>query len=181
MHNIINFNELGFKNLRKELDEELILNYTVKGKEIKIKTTIPTELKIELASKILSNSIDDDNSGFFNPLRLKIVGVVEGMEYYSNIVFDINKYDNIYDIYDILEDEGFIDILFTQTDFSTLCDHIEKCAKNIVKYNNSMLGLLNNVKNNNFELSNDLKSVLSQIKTDPEVQNFLENIMPNLG
>lgn len=180
MHNIINFNELGFVNLRKELEDELILTYTVKSQDIKIKTTIPTEEKIRLVSTIMSNSIDD-TAGYFNPIRLEIVGAVEAIEYYSNLDFGDEKYENIYDIYDILEDEGFLDILYTQTDFGALLPLIEECAKCIVKFNNSAAGVLNNMKDNSSDLSKNFSGLLEQLKTDPEIKNFIENVMPNLG
>lgn len=178
--NKVNFNELGFNNLRKELEEDLILNFTVKGQDIKIKTTIPTEDKIMLVSSILSNSVDSSAS-YFNPFRLKIVSAVEAMEYYSNLDFGEDKFENIYDIYDILEDEGFIDILYTQTDFCLLFSMIEECAKCIVQYNNSLPGLLVNMKENSDDSMDTLKNLMEQLKTDPEVKDFVENIMPNLG
>ena len=178
--NKVNFNELGFNNLRKELEEDLILNFTVKGQDIKIKTTIPTEDKIMLVSSILNNSVDSSAS-YFNPFRLKIISAVESMEYYSNLDFGEDKFENIYDIYDILEDEGFIDILHTQTDFCSLFSMIEECAKCIVQYNNSLPGLLINMKENSDDSMDTLKNLMEQLKTDPEVKDFVENIMPNLG
>lgn len=178
--NKVNFNELGFNNLRKELDDDLILNFTTKGQDIKVKTTIPTEDKIMLVSLILSNSVDE-TAGYFNPFRIKIVSAVEAMEYYSNLDFGEDKFENIYDIYDILEDEGFIDILYTQTDFASLITMIEDCAIQIVKYNNSFVGLLEGLKNNNEDLSSGLSNLFEQLKTDPEIKNFIENVMPNLG
>ena len=178
--NKVNFNELGFTNLREELEEDLILNFTVKGKDIKIKTTIPTEDKIMLVSSILSNSVDA-SAGYFNPFRLKIVSAVESMEYYSNLDFGEDKFENFYDIYDILEDEGFIDILHTQTDFCSLISLIEECAKCIVQYNNSLPGFLSNMKDNNDSSMDSLKNLMEQLKTDPEIKNFIENVMPNLG
>lgn len=180
MQNKVNFNELGFNNLRKELEEDLILIFNVKGQDIKIKTTIPTEDKIMLVSSILSNSVDSSAS-YFNPFRLKIISAVESMEYYSNLDFGEDKFENIYDIYDILEDEGFIDILYTQTDFYSLFSIIEECAKCIVQYNNSLPGLLVNMKENSDDSMDTLKNLMEQLKTDPEVKNFIENIMPNLG
>lgn len=176
----IKFEELGFTSLRKELEEDLILNFTVKGKDIKIKTTIPTEDKIMLVSSILSNSVDA-SAGYFNPFRLKIVSAVEAMEYYSSLDFGEDKFENIYDIYDILEDEGFLDILYTQTDFGALLPLIEECAKCIVKFNNSAAGVLNNMKDNSSDLSKNFSGLLEQLKTDPELKNFIENVMPNLG
>lgn len=176
----IRFEELGFTNLRKELEEDLILKFTVKGQDIKIKTTIPTEDKIMLVSSILSNSVDA-SAGYFNPLRLKIVSAVEAMEYYSNLDFGNDKFEDCYDIYDILEDEGFVDILYTQTDFHLLFSLTEECAKCIVQYNNSLPGFLANLKDNNDNSMNVLKNLMEQLKTDPEVKNFIENIMPNLG
>lgn len=179
MHSI-NFNELGFKNLRKELDKELIIECSVQGQKIEIKTTIPTEDKIRLVSAILSNSVDD-TAGYFNPYRLKIVGAIEGMEYYSNFNFGEEKFENIYDIYDILDDEGFLDILYNQTDFDCLFKMVEECAKSIVAYNNSVAGVIMGMKDNGSEVNEQLSNILSQIKDDPDIKNFVQNIMPNLG
>lgn len=179
MSNIINFDELGFKNLKKELDEELILTYTVKGQDVKIKTTIPTEDKIELCSVIISTTVDAD-SGFFNPYKLKIVSAVEGLAYYSNIQFNENKYHNIYDIYDILDDEGFIDILYSQTDFGCLFKLIEECTKSVVKYNNSAIGILEKIQRDPIDLSNQMAEILNTLKTDPDMKDFINNVLPTL-
>lgn len=180
MKNVIKFNELGFINQRKELDKDFILTFSVKGLDIEVKTTIPTEEKISLASTIMSSSIDD-TAGFFNPYRLKIVSAIEGMEYYSNIDFGEDKYENIYEIYDILEDEGFIDVLYTQTDFCDLIKLVEECAKAIVSYNNSLPGMLSGMKDNSSEVNQQFAKIIEQIKTDPDLKDFVQNVMPNLG
>ena len=180
MSNVINFSELGFKNLRKELEQDLILEYSIKDKKIEIKTTIPTEDKIRLVSAILSNSVDD-SAGYFNPYRLKIISAIEGMEYYSNLDFGEEKFDNIYDIYDILDDEGFLETLYGQTDFCYLYKMVEDCAKSIVSYNNSVAGVIMGMKDNGSELNEQLSNILTQIKEDPDISNFVQNVIPQLG
>ena len=176
----VKFEELGFNPERDYYGEDLILTFNVKNKEIIMKKTVPTEQKILLVSEILGYSVDDC-AGYFNPFRLDIMSTIMGIKYYSNLEFDNIEDLDIYTTYDILENEGFKDILYTQTDFQFLIDMIEKCAKHIVKYNNSAAGIIDAMKNSSDEMQFDLQKILDQISNNPDLKNFIPNTMENMG
>lgn len=174
------FKDLGFKPDQDYCGEDSVLVFNIKNQEIVMKKTIPTEQKILLVSEILGYSVDD-YAGYFNPFRLDVMSTIIGIKYYSNLEFDNMEDLDIFTTYDILENEGFKDILYTQTDFQFLINMIEKCAKHIVKYNNSAAGIIDSMKNNSDEMQMDLKQILESIAENPDLKNFIPNVMETIG
>ena len=80
----IPFTKLDFK----VNDNIKIINFkNNNGEELKIevKKYLPVQEKLEMITKIINQSIDENN--FYNPVRLKIFTVLEMMYAYTNLSF----------------------------------------------------------------------------------------------
>jgi phosphoribosylpyrophosphate synthetase len=79
--------------------------------EIEVRSYLPIQEKIELISKIVNQSIDDN--GYWNPIRVKVFMTLEVMYAYTNINFTDKMKENIFKTYDLIVSSGLFDKVLT--------------------------------------------------------------------
>lgn len=171
----ISFTKLG---LSKKTDEVKIITYN--NQEVEIKQYLPVEDKATLIDTIVAKSISDN--GFFNPFKLRIMTNFEVIKAYTNITFtEKQSTENFFKTYDAIAAD-FIDIVFNEipeNELEEVFDAVEEVTKAIVKYNNSLMGILAQVSQNydnvNFELDK-MADVLGNPENLTMVKKMIENV-----
>ena len=76
--------------------------YNLAGEEIyyEVKHYLPVQEKLDLVSRIINNSVDDN--GFYNPMRVKLYMVLEITYAYTNLSFTEKMKEHPFKLYDIL-------------------------------------------------------------------------------
>jgi hypothetical protein len=84
------------------------------------------------------------------------------IKYYTNISFTAKQEEDIIKTYDLLEGSGLVNIIFE----SIPCSELDFIYKNLIEtieyiynYNSSVLGVLDNVRNNYNETDMDLTAI----------------------
>lgn len=157
--------------------------YNKAGEEIRyeVKHYLPIKEKLELVSRIINQSIDDN--GFYNPMRVKLYMVLEVVYAYTNLSFTEKMKEDPFKLYDILVSTGiFNDIVsvIREKDWKEIQENVWTTIDNIYKYNNSVAGILDTLKMDYDNLNLDATAIQQKIG-DPENLALLKDILTKLG
>jgi hypothetical protein len=153
------------------------------GEEIKyeVKHYLPLKEKLELVSNIINKSVDDN--GFYNPMRVKMNMVLEVTYAYTNLSFTEKMKEDPFKLYDILISTGiFADIInvINERDWVEIQDSVRSTIKNIYDYRNSVMGILESVKEDYSNLNLDASEIQKKL-ADPDNMSLLKEVLDKLG
>lgn len=157
--------------------------YNLAGEEIhyEVKHYLPIKEKLELVSRIINQSVDDN--GFYNPMKVKIFMVLEITYAYTNLSFTAKMKEDPFKLYDILVSTGiFTDIIdcIREKDWVEIQAGVWDTIKNIYDYKNSVMGILEAVKDDYGNLSLDASTIQNDL-SNPENMELLRNVLDKLG
>ena len=177
--------KVPFSKLQAKVDGEVTRNFyrNLAGEEVyyEVKHYLPFEEKLELVSRIINNSVD--NNGFYNPMRVKLYMVLEVVFAYTNLSFTEKMKEDPFKLYDILVSTGiFTDIVdvIREKDWSEIQENVWSTIKNIYDYQNSAMGILDTLKSDYNLLDLDATEIQQKLG-DPENMELLRDILTKLG
>lgn len=177
--------KVPFSKLQAKVDGGVTKNfyYNLAGEEVyyEVKHYLPFEEKLELVSRIINQSIDDN--GFYNPMRVKLYMTLEVVYAYTNLSFTEKMKEDPFKLYDILVSTGiFTDIInvIREKDWSEIQDNVWSTIKNIYDYKNSVMGVLEMASSDYSDLNLDAQNIQKALG-DPENLSLLKNVMTKLG
>ena len=179
--NIDSVNDFGFAKINNRVNQSSYCNS--KGEEIyyEVKYYLPVQEKLEMISKIINQSVDDN--GFYNPMRVKIFTALEVVYAYTNLSFTEKQKENPFKLYDLLTGTGiFKDIVncIYEDDWKEIQETIITTIDNIYKFKNSALGIIEAIAvdygNLDFDATNIQKSL-----SDPNNLALLRDVLAKLG
>ena len=177
--------KVPFSKLQAKVDGGATQNfyYNLAGDEIyyEVKHYLPIEEKLELVSRIINKSIDDN--GFYNPMKVKFNMVLEIVYAYTNLSFTEKMKEDPFKLYDILVSTGiFTDIIdvIREKDWKEIQENVWETIKNIYQYRNSVMGILNTVSQDYSNLALDATEIQQKI-ADPNNMSFLKEVLTKLG
>ena len=177
--------KVPFSKLQASMNgSDSVLGYCNKaGEEIKyeVKCYLPLKDKLELVSRIINQSIDDN--GFYNPMRVKLYMTLEIVYAYTNLSFTEKMKEDPFKLYDILISTGiFKQIIDTicENDWKEIQENTWATIKNIYDYNNSAMGILDTLKADYNLLDLDATAIQDKIN-NPENLELLREIITKLG
>lgn len=146
-----------------------------------VKHYLPFKDKLEMITKIINQSVDDN--GFYNPMRVKLYTVLEVVYAYTNLSFTEKQKEDPFKLYDLLVSTGiFMNVLkeIAEHDWTDIQDNIKMIIDNVYSYRNSIYGILNNISNEYSGLSLEATKIQEQLKNGEGVE-FLQSVMEKLG
>ena len=164
--------------------EKVSKTYTnSKGEEInyEIIKYLPYEEKIELVSRIINLSIDENN--YYNPMRIKLYLVLEVVYAYTNFSFTTKIKEDVCKLYDMLIQSGIFDEVLSvigEDEWNSVKINVQDTIENIYKYRNSVLGILDSVATDYSNLQLDAQSIQQQL-ADPNNMELLKAVLTKLG
>lgn len=177
--------KVPFSKLQAKVDGGVTKNfyYNLAGEEVyyEVKHYLPFEEKLELVSRIINQSIDDN--GFYNLMRVKLYMTLEVVYAYTNLSFTEKMKEDPFKLYDILVSTGiFTDVInvIREKDWSEIQDNVWSTIKNIYDYKNSVMGILEMVSSDYSDLNLDAQNIQKALG-DPENLSLLKNVMTKLG
>lgn len=177
--------KVPFSKLQASVNTKIYeLSYRNKaGEEVKyeVKYYLPFEEKLELVSRIINNSIDDN--GFYNPMRVKYNMVLEITYAYTNLSFTEKMKEDPFKLYDILVSTGiFTDIIevIREKDWIEIQDSVWATIKNIYDYRNSAMGILSFIASDYSAVEMDA-SKIQELLANPESLDLLKQVVTKLG
>ena len=144
-----------------------------KDQKIEIKQYLPLEDKLNLMTKILTLSIDDNV--FYNPCKVNLIKTVEIILAYTNINVTEKQSEDIFKLYDLLVSSNFSSTIFNlipDTELNFLNENIQITIQEIYKYKNSVMGVLEQINTDQKMTEDSLAEMINTIKNSKEIQDL---------
>ena len=177
--------KVPFSKLDVKLNScDLVVNHkNSKGEAIpfEVKSYLPVKEKMDLVSRIINQSTDDN--GFYNPMRVKLYTTLEVVYAYTNLTFTPKQKEDPFKLYDLLVSTGLYDNITSHIcneDLEELEGSIWETIKSIYSYRNSVMGILENISADYSNLNLDATEIQKKL-ADPENLDLLRAVMSKLG
>ena len=172
--------KIGFTKLGLKLNNE-IQYIEFNEQTIEVKQYLPVEEKLELITKVLELSHDSNN--FSNPVKVSVYTTLEIIEKYTNVNFTEKQKENPTKLYDLLVGNGFAAAVIKaipEPEYDEILTGIKQTIKSVYKYQNSILGILDNISQDYSNLNLDATEIQKKL-ADPNNMELLKGIMAKLG
>jgi hypothetical protein len=173
----VSFSKLGLKSVNTE-----VKTVDFNEQTIEVKQYLPIQEKLDLISRVLNLAHDQDNN-FSNPVKRSVLLTLEIMYAYTNINFTDKQKEDPAKLFDLLDGSGLVDVVFEaipQYELNTLEDGVKETTEAFYKYQNSILGLLDTMKQDYSDLDFDIAKLQEGIQ-NPEMVGFLKDVLTKMG
>jgi hypothetical protein len=177
--------KVPFSKLQAKVNNDVVktTHLNSAGEEIvyEVKKYLPFAEKLDLVSRIINQSIDDN--GFYNPMRVKLYTALEVVYTYTNLSFTEKMKEDPFKLYDILVSAGVYTNIINAIDsveWNEIQENVLSTIKNIYDYRNSVMGLLENISSDYSGLSLEASEIQKQLAEGNGVE-FLKDVMAKLG
>ena len=177
--------KVPFSKLDVKLDSRdlVVSRENSKGEVIQfeVKSYLPVKEKMDLVSRIINQSTDDN--GFYNPMRVKLYTTLEVVYAYTNLTFTPKQKEDPFKLYDLLVSTGLYDDITSHIcaeDLEELEGSIWDTIKSIYNYRNSVMGILENISADYSNLNLDATEIQSKL-ADPNNMALLKDVLAKLG
>ena len=177
--------KVPFSKLQAKVDggATKVFYHNLAGEEVyyEVKHYLPFEEKLELVSRIINNSVD--NNGFYNPMRVKLYMVLEVVFANTNLSFTEKMKEDPFKLYDILVSTGiFTDIInvIREKDWSEIKGSVWDTINNIYKYKNSAMGILDAISTDYSNLNLDATAIREELSNENNLK-LLRDVVSKLG
>lgn len=164
--------------LKKNTEVETIV---FNEQEIEVKQYLPIEDKLDLIGRIVNASVDDN--GYYNPVKIHIFSILGIIESYSNLNITDKQKEDVFKLYDLFVSTGLSAAIFNAAnpfEIKQLQGWIAELIDSIYSYKNSILGMLDIIKEDYDSLNLDA-SVIEEKLGNKENLQFLKEVLDNLG
>lgn len=174
----ISYNKLGIT--KDELNKVQTVEYN--DQTIEVKQYLPIAEKSELITRVLNNSVDE-NTGYYNLLKLDMNLGLEIIYAYSNISFTEKQKEDPMKLYDMLNASKVLNLiigLVPDGEFYYLNKTTHEMANNIVTYRNSAMGIMEAISADYSNLDLDATDIQKKLN-DPDNMALLKDVLTKLG
>lgn len=174
----ISYNKLGIT--KDELNKVQTVEYN--DQTIEVKQYLPIAEKSELITRVLNNSVDE-NTGYYNLLKLDMNLGLEIVYAYSNISFTEKQKEDPMKLYDMLNASKVLNLiigLVPDGEFYYLNKTTHEMANNIVTYRNSAMGIMEAISADYSDLNLDATDIQKKLN-DPDNMALLKDVLTKLG
>ena len=174
----ISYTKLGIN--KEELNKVQTVEYN--GQTIEVKQYLPVIEKSELITRVLNNSVDENN-GYYNLLKMDMYLALEIVYAYSNISFTEKQKEDPMKLYDMLNASRVLNLiigLVPEGEFYYLNKTVHEMANNIVAYRNSAMGIMERITTDYSNLDLDASAIQKEL-ADPNNMTLLKDILTKLG
>lgn len=174
----ISYNKLGIT--KDELNKVQTVEYN--DQTIEVKQYLPIAEKSELITRVLNNSVDE-NTGYYNLLKLDMNLGLEIVYAYSNISFTEKQKEDPMKLYDMLNASKVLNLiigLVPDGEFYYLNKTTHEMANNIVTYRNSAMGIMEAISADYSNLDLDATDIQKKLN-DPDNMVLLKDVLTKLG
>lgn len=172
--------KVAFSKLGVKTNQE-VKTITWNDQTIEVKQYLPVNNKLELISRVINLSADENN--FANPVKVDIYFAIEVVDAYTNISFTEKQKEDVCKLFDSITSSG----LFTAVkdaipleEYDNLYYDMNGCVSAVYSYKNSVMGILENITTDYDNLNLDA-SAIQQKLADPQNLELLKGVMAKLG
>lgn len=164
----VTYTKLG---LKPNFDEIAIIHHG--NEQIEIKQFLPLEKKLEVLTDIINNSIDE--RGFYNTARIDFNIKMEVLYAYTNIKFTDKQKENSMKLYDNFIASGLMKQiwdLIPEEDRDWFEKHTNASIISIMKYRNSIYGILDALRTDYNDLDLNIETLQKQLADSKDIKDL---------
>lgn len=150
------------------------------GQKIEVKQYLPSNEKLELCSRVINQSVDDNN--YYNPGRLAIYQEIEILLTYTNINVTDKQREDVCKLFDLFSN-GFAQAVYEvipESEIGAITAIVEATIHNIYEFKNSLLGLLESVATDYSDLDLEADNIRDKLVQGDGI-NLLKDVMTKLA
>lgn len=172
--------KVAFSKLGVKTNQE-VKTITWNDQTIEVKQYLPVNNKLELISRVINLSADENN--FANPVKVDIYFAIEVVDAYTNISFTEKQKEDVCKLFDSITSSGLLAVIrdaIPEEEYGYLYHDINACVSAVYSYKNSVMGILENITTDYDNLNLDA-SAIQQKLADPQNLELLKGVMAKLG
>lgn len=173
--------KLAFSKLGLKANQEIkIIKFN--EQDIEVKQYLPVDSKLDLIANVI-NQAHNGSSNFSNPVQVKVFTVLEILYFYTNLSFTEKQKEDTAKLYDLVKCNGLIDRVVNaipEAEYKELIKGVYDSIEAIYSYQNSMLGILENVRQDYGNLELDASNINAEL-SNPENIALLRDVLSKLG
>lgn len=172
--------KLAFSKLGLKINNQVV-NINYNEQIIEVKQYISVNDKLKLISDIINNTIDEHN--FCNPIKVKVYLALGIIDYYTNINFTDKQKEDVVKLYDLLQSNGLLEKIYNaipKEEYGELIKGIWDSIEAIYTYNNSAMGILDNIGRDYKDMQFDAEAIQAKLANGENVE-FLKDVLAKLG
>ena len=173
--------KVPFSKLKCKINEDSI-PLQIGEETIAVKQYLPIQEKLELISKVVMQAHEQDEN-YSNPVKAGAYRDLEVIFAYTNITFTDKQKEDLPKLYDMLYSSGIItEVLknIPEDEYMEIMFGVRDSIEAIYKYQNSALGILDNIKSDYSNLEYDANAIKESLG-NPENLSFLKDVLTKLG
>lgn len=149
---------------------------------IAVRTYLPIQEKLKLIGNVI-NQAHEPNSNYNNPIKTDVYMALEMVFAYTDLVFTDKQKEDLPKLYDLLESNGIIDIIFNAIPESERYDierGIYKSIEAIYAYQNSAMGILDAIRQEHDALDFNIEDLQKKL-ANTENLDTVKEVLSKLG
>lgn len=165
----------------------LVKNQEIKNlkwneQNIEVKQYLPILEMLDIVASIV-NRAHDGESNFSNPIKVDIYTALEILFNYTNINFTDKQKEDVLKLYDLVIGSGLYNEvlkLIPKEEYVRLTKAVNDTITAVYTYQNSVMGILDNISQDYSNLSLDATDIQSKL-ADPQNMELLKSVLTKLG
>lgn len=177
-----------FKDLNLQKNTDIVKTFTFNGQVVTIKQYLPLKEKLELITKIVNQSIDDE-LGYCNPCRIKVVYQLNLLFAYTDIEFTDEDKEDTYILYDLVNGQEDVDLqqnlcdavfsVIPESEIDFINTGVTDTIKAYFKHQDSALGIMETLQTNYKNLNFDTTEITEKL-SNPDTLGLVKDIVTKL-
>ena len=173
--------KLSFTKLNK-IKSLPVVEISIDDQKVLVEQYLPLEEKVNLIAAVIEQS-GNGEEGFFNIVKLEAYYIIEMIRAYTNISFTEKQLEDTTKLYDAIRLNDVwaaVADAIPAAEREYIWNNILALAKEITTYNNSVLGVLKSLKDEEIELGTEVEEMHKKL-IDPEILPLVKGLLNNLG
>ena len=174
--------KVPFTKLKLKVEDsikELQLNDEI---TIEVKQYLPIQEKLRLIGDVVMQAHEQD-ANYSNPVKAEVFRDLGVVFAYTNLSFTEKQKEDLPKLYDMLMSSGvLVKIIETipEEEYGKICMGVWQSIDSIYKYQNSVLGVLDNISTKYENLQFDAEQI-QEVLENPENLAMVKSILDNFG
>lgn len=173
--------KVSFSKLKCKVNEE-VKTITFADETIEVKQYLPIQEKLALIGRVVEFAHDADFN-YSNPVKADVFRDLEMLFAYTNINFTEKQKEDIPKLYDTVLSSGLLDAVLEaipDNEINSVMVGVYRSIDSIYTYQNSILGLLDNITNKYENMQFDTEKITEALQ-NPENLAMVKSILDNFS
>ena len=172
--------KVPFSKLKCKINED-VSHIRINEEDVEVKHYLPVQEKLELIGNVVMKAHEQDEN-YSNPVKAEVYRDLEVIFAYTNISFTDKQKEDLPKLYDTLKSSGIMQEIITaipEEEYARICLGVWNSIEAIYKYQNSVLGVLDTIKEDYSDTEFELDKMQEALNSTD--LTLVKNIVSKLG